>query len=159
MTEQSCTCPFTDPATWTTHYGAVEPGSTQEYDPTCPVHGALRAEVEALRAVLEGRCMADITLRDEGHRQAVCVLAKGHTTAHDDALGCTWTDADHWQPSERDDMAARIARVEALHVEHAQPCSCTSRMFRGECFEMGLCHACRHEWPCPTIGALRGESE
>ena len=50
--EQSCTCPYTDPATWTTYCGAVEPGSTQEYDPTCPAHGMLRAEVDALRAAV-----------------------------------------------------------------------------------------------------------
>lgn len=37
--QDDCTCPWTDPATWTTYYGAVEPGSTREFEPTCPVHG------------------------------------------------------------------------------------------------------------------------
>jgi hypothetical protein len=35
----ACTCPYVDPKYWTTYYGAVEPGSMQEYDPTCPAHG------------------------------------------------------------------------------------------------------------------------
>lgn len=38
-----CTCPWTDPAMWTTYYGATEPGRTREFEPTCPVHG--RVEV------------------------------------------------------------------------------------------------------------------
>lgn len=66
MTEQSCTCPFTDPATWTTHYGAVEPGSTREYDPTCPVHGMLRAEVEALRATVVKKVAGGMARHAEG---------------------------------------------------------------------------------------------
>lgn len=33
-----CTCILTDPKTWTTHAGAVEPGSQMEPDPDCPVH-------------------------------------------------------------------------------------------------------------------------
>lgn len=55
--------------------------------------------------------------------------------------------------------AARIARVEALHVEHERPCSCVDRPVNGECVLVGLCDACRSEWPCPTIKAIRGESE
>lgn len=58
-----------------------------------------------------------------------------------------------------EELAASVARVEALHVEHRQPCSCLSRRVNGKCFAKGLCHACRYEWPCPTIKALRGESE
>lgn len=61
----------------------------------------LRAEAEESRAVLAGRCLADITLRDEEHRQAVCILAKGHDTVHDDGMGTTWTDKDHWKPLSR----------------------------------------------------------
>ncbi len=38
-TVDRCTCPWVDPRHWTTHYGAVEPGSTREFDPTCPEHG------------------------------------------------------------------------------------------------------------------------
>lgn len=35
----SCTCHVVDPQYWTTHYGAVEPGSMYEYNPDCRVHG------------------------------------------------------------------------------------------------------------------------
>lgn len=112
MTEQSCTCPYTDPATWTTYGSAIDPATTQEYEPTCPVHGALRTEVEALRAVLVGRCLANITLRDEEHRQAVCILAEGHDTVHDDGMSTTWTDKDHWKPSGFDAANAEIERLQ-----------------------------------------------
>ncbi|MGD7788192.1 hypothetical protein ACQCX2_07690 [Propionibacteriaceae bacterium Y1700] len=50
--EPKCACPWVDPKYWTTHYGAIDPASTQEYEPTCPVHGELRAEVESLREKL-----------------------------------------------------------------------------------------------------------
>lgn len=33
----SCTC-YVDERYWTTHYGAVEPGSQMEPNPDCPVH-------------------------------------------------------------------------------------------------------------------------
>jgi len=33
-----CTCTVTDPKTWTTHNGAVEPGSMMEPDPDCDAH-------------------------------------------------------------------------------------------------------------------------
>lgn len=49
--------------------------------------------------------------------------------------------------AERDDLAARVARVEALHVEHESG---------------GGCHECDWDmaqgYPCPTLKALRGES-
>jgi len=35
-----CLCWMTPPEMWTTHYGAVEPGSTMEWNPACGVHGA-----------------------------------------------------------------------------------------------------------------------
>ena len=41
----------------------------------------------------EGQCGADITHRDEHHRQSVCVRARGHSGAHDDGQGCVWTGA------------------------------------------------------------------
>ena len=41
----------------------------------------------------EGQCGADITHRDEHHRQSVCVRASGHSGAHDDGQGCVWTGA------------------------------------------------------------------
>jgi len=34
-----CECWPTPPETWTTHYGAVEPGSAIEFNPECPAHG------------------------------------------------------------------------------------------------------------------------
>lgn len=35
-----CACFWTDPKDWTVHYGAVEPASTREWNPECPVHPA-----------------------------------------------------------------------------------------------------------------------
>jgi len=73
---------------------------------------ALAAERDALRAMLAGRCLSDITHRDEEHRQSVCMLPVGHAPlAHDDCMGCTWTDADHWQPSAVDRVADEVARI------------------------------------------------
>ena len=70
------------------------------------------AELDALRATLEGRCLSDITHRDEEHRQSVCMLPEGHAPlAHDDCMGCTWTDADHWQPSAVDRVADEVQRI------------------------------------------------
>lgn len=53
------------------------------------------AELEAVaRTSVKGaRCGADITHRDEGHRQSVCRLPVDHFDAHDDLNGCRWTDA------------------------------------------------------------------
>ena len=34
-----CECWVTPEHMWTTHYGAVEPGSQVEYNPDCPLHG------------------------------------------------------------------------------------------------------------------------
>lgn len=48
--------------------------------------------------------------------------------------------------AERDDLAARIARVEALHVR-------TVFGYNANCEECGT------YWPCPTIKALRGEDQ
>lgn len=109
------------------------------------------AELEALRATLEGRCLSDITHRDEEHRQSVCILPADHRTAHDDAMGTTWTDANHWQPdpleAERDALAAAVERVRALHV---------AARFSGA--TRWVCSECCIDWTCPTIRAL-DESE
>jgi hypothetical protein len=35
----TCLCWLVPERMWTTHYGAVEPGSTHEFNPDCPVHG------------------------------------------------------------------------------------------------------------------------
>jgi hypothetical protein len=35
-----CTCTWTDPKYWFTHYGATEPGSQMEFNPDCPLHRA-----------------------------------------------------------------------------------------------------------------------
>ena len=51
---------------------------------------------EATEPVLaSGCCMADITHRDEEHRQSVCILPGEHAGPHDDGAGCAWTDAEH----------------------------------------------------------------
>ena len=55
-------------------------------------------EMDQCDQVLAGRCLADVTHRDDEHRQSVCVLPADHRTAHDDLLGCTWTDAEHHEP-------------------------------------------------------------
>ena len=34
-----CECWVVPAHLWTTHYGAVEPGSMVEYNPECPEHG------------------------------------------------------------------------------------------------------------------------
>jgi hypothetical protein len=44
-TAEKCTCFWTDPSTWTTHYGAVEPGSQREWNPECPEHGRATEEL------------------------------------------------------------------------------------------------------------------
>ena len=70
------------------------------------------AELDALRATLEGRCLSDITHRDEEHRQSVCMLPEGHAPLmHDDCMGCTWTDADHWRPQAVDRLADELCAV------------------------------------------------
>ena len=67
---------------------------------------------DALRATLEGRCLSDITHRDEEHRQSACMLPEGHAPLmHDDCMGCTWTDADHWQQSAVDRVADEVQRI------------------------------------------------
>ena len=57
--------------------------------------------------------------------------------------------AAYWK-AERDDLAASVARVGALHV--ALPNSVSAM------YPTPLC-SCGHNYPCPTIAALRGESE
>jgi hypothetical protein len=49
-TAEKCACYWTDPSTWTTHYGAAEPGSQREWNPECPEHGhatEIRARIKA----------------------------------------------------------------------------------------------------------------
>ena len=48
-----CKCWVTPEHMWTTHYGAVEPGSQLEYNPECPEHGVANPDPDAaLRAGL-----------------------------------------------------------------------------------------------------------
>lgn len=71
-----------------------------------------RDAAERLEAILDGRCLSDITHRDEGHRQSVCMLPEGHAPLmHDDCTGCTWTDAAHWQQSAVDRVADEVQRI------------------------------------------------
>ena len=73
---------------------------------------AVTAERDALEAMLSGRCLSDITHRDEGHRQSVCMLPEGHAPlAHDDCMGCTWTDADHWQSHAPERLDAELHAI------------------------------------------------
>ena len=83
-----------------------------------------RAEIEALRSILAGRCLSDVTHRDEEHRQSVCMLPAGHAPlVHDDCMGCTWTDADHWQECAVDRVADELARIagESQHEGWGSP--------------------------------------
>ena len=121
---------------------------------------ALRAERDALAAMLSGRCLSDITHRDEEHRQSVCMLPEGHAPlAHDDCMGCTWTDAEHWEPSAIDALAeecdgwrhladvrsAAVERVRALHRPEGRH---------------NFCGTCAYApWPCATYRALDGEAD
>lgn len=43
-TESPCTCIVVDEKYWFSHYGATEPGSMMEFEPTCPEHGDPDAE-------------------------------------------------------------------------------------------------------------------
>lgn len=70
------------------------------------------AEVERLTGMLAGRCLSDLTHRDEDRRQSFCMLPADHAPlAHDDCMGCTWTDADHWQPQAVDRLADELRAV------------------------------------------------
>ena len=126
-----------------------------------------RSEADALRAMLAGRCLSDITHRDEEHRQSVCMLPVGHAPlAHDDCMGCTWTDADHWEPSAIDALAeecdgwrhladvraAAVERVRALHRRRAH--SLGDFVAHGQTEFPDVCDHCRQVWPCTTISAL-----
>jgi hypothetical protein len=39
MDVMPCDCPYLPERMWTSHYGAVEPGSQFDWNPFCPVHG------------------------------------------------------------------------------------------------------------------------
>lgn len=65
--------------------------------------------LSAAEAQLKGRCLADITLRDDDHRMVTCILPEGHTFEHDDGMGCLWTDGGHRVADHSD--AARLAAV------------------------------------------------
>lgn len=57
MTDELCECPWVDPSLWTTHYGAVDPATTQEYNPDCPVHGG--SNDDSIRSLVKERHFAD----------------------------------------------------------------------------------------------------
>lgn len=50
----ACLCWPLPESMWTTHYGAVEPGSTHEFNPGCPVHGLELATGAQLERLLSG---------------------------------------------------------------------------------------------------------
>jgi hypothetical protein len=41
LTGKGCECSPVPEYLWTTHYGAVDPVTTIEYEPSCPVHGRM----------------------------------------------------------------------------------------------------------------------
>ena len=98
--------------------------------------------LSAAEAQLKGRCLADITLRDDDHRLATCILPEGHTFEHDDGMGCLWTDGDHRAADHSD--AARLAAVDELHFAE---------------YDDGpnVCFDDRADWPCPTHLAIHPE--
>ena len=118
---------------------------------------ALVARVREAEVALEGRCLADITLRDDDHRMVICILPEGHTFEHDDGMGCLWTDGGHGQadpattraPVERLRAAeARLAAVDALHVAEYDDGP-----------EVNVCFDDRAEWPCLTHLAIHPECD
>jgi hypothetical protein len=44
---EECSCFWVPESMWTTHYGAVEPGSQREWNPDCPEHGAGHPAIRA----------------------------------------------------------------------------------------------------------------
>lgn len=105
------------------HYKADRDALATELTHMTEARDNARAEVDRLTAILDGRCLSDITHRDEEHRQSVCMLPEGHAPLmHDDCMGCTWTDADHWQQSavdRADELEAAIERVRELAEHYA----------------------------------------
>ena len=114
--------------------------------------------LSAAEAQLKGRCLADITLRDDDHRMVTCILPEGHTFEHDDGMGCLWTDGDHRAADHSD--AARLTAVDKLH--RYVPCAfgeeeevsalCYRHRDRGHCPRCGWAI-----WPCPTHLAVHPE--
>lgn len=97
---------------------------TAERDALAEWRDYSEAEIDSLKAMLADRCLADITHRDEEHRQSVCMLPVGHAPlAHDDCMGCTWTDAEHWELSAVDRMVDELARIadESRHEDWDSP--------------------------------------
>ena len=128
----------------------------------------------ALAAVLSGRCLASAE-----HRQSFCMLPADHAPlAHDDCMGCTWTDADHWQPAAVDRMAGQVEAVRKLHyaadndVTRTPVCeTCHGKAGVHECGCWApedcqpVCGHCNEgdkgisvAYPCPTIRAIGSES-
>ena len=145
-------------------------------------------DVTSAPAVMAGRCLATVTHRDDDRLQSVCMLPSGHMPlVHDDCMGCTWTDADHWQEDPRDtaedraesaeaaasgyqaamhearlalsEMAARAGRAEgALGVLRAQRDAALKLHELSGCPGDHYCYEDDKPWPCPTARALGVES-
>lgn len=89
MSTLDCTCPPVDPSLWTTHYGAVDPATTHEFDPICHVHGYSSQAARRWRE--QGYSLADrwYVCRDRdmpGPRWRACAPC-GCIGEH----GCGWT--------------------------------------------------------------------
>ena len=115
---------------------------------------ALVARVREAEAALSGRCLADITLRDDDHRMVICILPEGHTFEHDDGMGCLWTDGGHRADDHSD--AARLAAVDELHQPDLDWPHSSHENPEVECFRCEYC-ACRWRRPCPTHLAVHPE--
>lgn len=109
--EPECTCPYTDPSTWLSAfscgYGSgYEPGSMQEWNPDCPVHGK---KVEPLADYDARMCGATHAAIDNG---APCKYLAGHLDAgipHTTTNGFWWAgpDAEEGAPRRRTEAEQR----------------------------------------------------
>lgn len=101
--------PFASPSEPSTYVSVTTPSEVKA-QATREIGPRLQAVLDA--GVLAGRCLSDVTHRDEEHRQSICMLPAEHAPlAHDDCMGCTWTDADHWQQQAVDRVADELQRI------------------------------------------------
>lgn len=101
--------PFSQPSEPSTYVSVTTPSEVKA-QATREIGPRLQAVLDA--GVLAGRCLSDVTHRDEEHRQSICMLPAEHAPlAHDDCMGCTWTDADHWQQQAVDRVADELQRI------------------------------------------------
>lgn len=101
---------------------------------------------------------------DGDAERLMCELPVGHGGAHQAATG-DGLPPTRWMERRGDDDAARVRRVEALHLpSHSWCFSCDKSRDvemvgnNPDCaHHRSYCCACDHAWPCPTIRALDGD--